>query len=216
MLPISSEFCTQNRSFGQLFRDKTTECVLRWHRDSDIEDGDQMVMVPTLHVLFSRTHDHMLRSSSPDVPSADLRDNLIAWIANEALGGDTDAAELALLAAAARVFVEHYIIVLAIDPHGLSSQSRNRHLNPLTLTISHFPAPSTPTLTPTLTHIFSLILPLVVHVPLSLDMLNRKPFCPQSIKEDLHSGFLQVPAGSAMIISEGGLREGKLVEQGTN
>jgi len=52
-------------------------------------------------------------------------------------------------------------------------------------------------------------------LPLSLELLNRQPSVPESKQEDLHSGFLQVPHGTTMLITEDGVREGKLVEQGT-
>ena len=44
-----------------------------------------------------------------DPVSSALRDELIAWIASEALGGDLDAAEWVLLTSIARVYVIHHV-----------------------------------------------------------------------------------------------------------
>ena len=49
---------------------------------------------------------------------------------------------------------------------------------------------------------------------LSLDLLNTVPFAPESLNEDLHSGYLQLAHGTTMLMTEGGIQEGKLVERG--
>ncbi|KAI0031901.1 mini-chromosome maintenance replisome factor-domain-containing protein [Vararia minispora EC-137] len=166
-----------------------------WRREDEATDAEQ-TMAPTLHVLFFRRHDHSFTLHTTNIPFAELRNELITWIAREALGGDEDTAEWALLIAIARM------------------QSYTSVLHPPTLTISHFPSPKNAALAPTLLHILSLLFPLVTHIPLSLDLFNKVPFVPQSKAEDLYSGILQVPSGSTILISEGGIREGKLVEQG--
>ena len=51
-------------------------------------------------------------------------------------------------------------------------------------------------------------------LPLSLDLLNSVPFSPESVNEDLHSGYLQLAHGTTMLMTEGGIQEGKLVERG--
>jgi hypothetical protein len=53
-------------------------------------------------------------------------------------------------------------------------------------------------------------------LPLSLDLLNKCRFVPESKDEDLHSGFLQVPSGSVMVVTECGVNEGVLSENGKN
>jgi hypothetical protein len=58
------------------------------------------------------------------------------------------------------------------------------------------------------------LLPLHVTLPLSLDLLNSVPFAPESVNEDLHSGYLQLAHGTTMLMTEGGILEGKLVERG--
>lgn len=72
-------------------------------------DRDSPLEVPTLHVLFSRPLDTYTSSTYPatdlEVPASQIREELITWIADEALGGDKDAAEWVLLAATARVWV---------------------------------------------------------------------------------------------------------------
>ncbi|KAI0811039.1 putative alanine racemase-domain-containing protein [Irpex lacteus] len=178
-------------------------------------EGESELEVPTLHVFFARRHEDSAVSriyplSKPDSePTVTrIRDKLISWIANESLGGDKEAAEWILLTIIARV------------------QSRNPPLLPPTLAISHFPSPepassntetqpskSTDS-TPSLTHVLSNILPLARTLPLSLDYLNKTRFAPESKDEDLHSGALQVPQGSVLLVTEHGIQEGKLVEQG--
>jgi len=49
---------------------------------------------------------------------------------------------------------------------------------------------------------------------LSLDALNNDRFVPESNGEDLSSGYLQVPAGSVMLLTETGIQEGNIVEKG--
>ena len=96
-----------------------------------------------------------------------------------------------------------------------SSQSRTRSLNPPSLTLAHFPSPtSSPSTLPALSHVLSLLLPLHVTLPLSLDLLNSVLFAPESVNEDLHSGYLQLAHGTTVLMTEGGIQEGKLVERG--
>ena len=49
---------------------------------------------------------------------------------------------------------------------------------------------------------------------LSLETLNNERFVPESNGEDLSSGYLQVPAGSVMLLTETGIQEGNIVEKG--
>lgn len=116
-------------------------------------------------------------------------------------------------------------MVLAILPHfwveltcrSLYRQSRTRSLLPPSLTLAQFPSPlSSNTSIPVLSHILSLLLPKSVTVPLSLELLNESAFVPESKNEDLHSGVLQVSDGTTYLLTESGVREGKLVERGTH
>lgn len=62
--------------------------------------------MPTLHVLFIQPHDQaLLERPYPkvDTRTSELRDELIDWIAEQALGYDRDAAEWVLLTSIARV-----------------------------------------------------------------------------------------------------------------
>ncbi len=61
----------------------------------------------------------------------------------------------------------------------------------------------------------SLLLPLSHSLSLSLDSLNKSSFTPESKDEDLHAGVLQLPQGTVLLVSEGGVREGQLLERGT-
>ncbi|KAJ8481423.1 hypothetical protein ONZ51_g5994 [Trametes cubensis] len=191
-------------------------------------DQTQGADVPTLHVLFSQRHtptvlsrpfprrENVSRelgsfSTSNErilVPIASdtqqVRGELISWIAQEALGGDRVAAEWVLLSCISHV------------------QSRHPPLLPPSLVVSRFPPPppipstapiiSSPT--PTLSAVLKLLLPLADTLPLSLDTLNKKRFVPESQEEDLHAGLLQLPQGTVMLITEGGVREGQLLERG--
>ncbi|TFK99027.1 hypothetical protein BDV98DRAFT_533420 [Pterulicium gracile] len=177
------------------------------HSQTDTEDAPN---VPTLHVLFSRPlPDTILpvdSSSSAAANRASVRAELIRWIAQKALGGDELVAEKVLLSVIGRV------------------HSRNPPSLPPSLTIARFPAPTVdpsssksnpgPDPTPTLAHILPLLLPgTFVHIPLNIPILNTSPFFPVSQNEDLHSGRLQLPKGSTVLLTEGGVEEGELVNQ---
>ncbi|KAI0670668.1 mini-chromosome maintenance replisome factor-domain-containing protein [Trametes maxima] len=157
---------------------------------------------PTLHVLYTRSHTPTVLSR-PFPHNSEVREQLISWIADEALGGDRVTAEWVLLSCIAK----------AITPSPLL---------PPSLTISHFPPPPpTPSTTqirsspiPTLSVILQLLLPLTYTLPLSLDVLNKSRFTPESKDEDLHAGVLQLPQGTVLLISEGGVCEGQLLERG--
>ncbi|KAI0371789.1 hypothetical protein BV20DRAFT_965065 [Pilatotrama ljubarskyi] len=182
---------------------------------------------PTLHVLFTQPHTSTLLprpfprverpvqeahivSADKQTPqriagdNAQVREELISWIADEGLGGDRVAAEWVVLSCISRV------------------QSRHPPLHPPSLTISRFPpplpvpstSPSAPLPTPTLSAVLKLLLPLMHTLPLSLDTLNKSQFVPESRDEDLHAGVLQLPQGTVLLVTEGGVREGQLLERG--
>ncbi|KAI0747846.1 mini-chromosome maintenance replisome factor-domain-containing protein [Daedaleopsis nitida] len=183
--------------------------------------------VPTLHVLFSKTHAsgvlprtfpriaRRASSNHTEIPSGDLetpivhdnaqlRSELIDWIAEEALGGDRQAAEWVLFSCISRV------------------QSRHPPLLPAPLVVSHFPRPPpVPTTSgspvipePALSAVLALLLPLTHTLTLSLEGLNKERYTPESKDEDLHAGVLQLPQGTVLLVSEGGVREGQLLERG--
>ncbi|KAG6889789.1 hypothetical protein C0992_004207 [Termitomyces sp. T32_za158] len=159
---------------------------------------DTPVLVPTLHVLFSQpVPPTIVPRVYPSMShSKEIRDELIAWIADTSLAGDLDAAEWVLLSIISRV------------------QSRIPPILPLSLTLSRFPSPSGPNTTPALLHVLSQVVALLTTLPLSLETINNTPFAPESKDEDLHSGWLQLPRGSACLVTEGGITEGKVVERG--
>ena len=74
---------------------------------ADIEQAP--TFVPTLHVLFSTLLPvTIIPQYYPSIPTPDMegiRQDLINWLADEALAGDKVAAEWILLCAIARVFV---------------------------------------------------------------------------------------------------------------
>jgi len=96
------------------------------------------------------------------------------------------------------------------------TQSRTPPIYPPSLTLSHFPPPPDVSTLPTLYHVLSLIHPIVNILPFSLATLNKTSFCPESIEEDLHSGWLQVPHGSVYLFAESSITEGTVQEKGIN
>jgi len=44
--------------------------------------------------------------------------------------------------------------------------------------------------------------------------MNNRSFAPESKNEDLHSGMLQLPAGTVVLVTESGIQEGKVLEKG--
>ncbi|KDQ19812.1 hypothetical protein BOTBODRAFT_27237 [Botryobasidium botryosum FD-172 SS1] len=196
--------------------------VLTSESRPELAPSENAPVYPTLHVLFSiprpptiTPFPYPFSAGSPeaspigDVPlQADvdhgvleLRNELISWIADEALGGDKEAAEWVVLTCVGKV------------------RSRAPQLNPLSLTISNFPSSPTPpdaksSSVPTVAAILSHILPITAHLPLSLSLLNTSSFVPEYHEEDLHSGRLQLPAGTTVLVEETGMTEGKVVEKG--
>ncbi|KAF8436900.1 putative alanine racemase-domain-containing protein [Boletus edulis BED1] len=156
-------------------------------------EDDSSPEVPVLHVLC-----YQVDSASPIPANVDpsVREHVIKWISSEALGGDDDAAEWVLLQLTSKV------------------HTRAIPLLPPSLTISRFPQPSSTDLIPTLSHVFTELIPQHLLIPLSLDLLNKTPFLPESKEEDLHSGYLQLPTGTTILLTESALQEGKLLETG--
>ncbi len=72
------------------------------------------------------------------------------------------------------------------------------------MTVANFPAhPDHPDAKPVLSSVLSLIFPLLTSTSLSLENLNKDPFCPESKEEDLHSGLLQLTKGTVLIMGRG-------------
>ncbi|KAJ7716661.1 hypothetical protein DFH07DRAFT_862016 [Mycena maculata] len=178
-------------------------------------DLPTLLLVPTLHVLFARPLPLTLVPRVFPVPDAkeELRAELIAWLADTALASDLHAAEWVVLAIISRV------------------HSRTPPLLPLSLTLSRFPSPAIEPSEPRLALALSRLLPLLTYLPLSLDALNNTSFAPASkptpspfnstseqweggAADELHSGRLQLPRGSVLLISAHGMREGKVNERG--
>jgi len=123
-------------------------------------------------------------------------EHLINWVSEEALAGDRVAAELIILCSVARV------------------QSRHPPILPPSLQLTRFPSPKNEMTTPALCFVLSQLLPLFSVVQLSLEALNNDRFIPENNGGDLSSGYLQVPAGSVMVLTETEIREGNVVEKG--
>ena len=92
---LTKEPCVPSTQFGKHVL--TRPCRLNTESDTPAE-------VPTLHVLFSRLHGpSLVLRSYPSPAAVQIRNELVNWIASEALGGDIDAAEWVLLTSIARV-----------------------------------------------------------------------------------------------------------------
>ncbi|KLO11990.1 hypothetical protein SCHPADRAFT_830184 [Schizopora paradoxa] len=164
----------------------------------DSESSPHEILFPTLHVLF---HTHLPKFIVPrNYPLPDFslstRDSLINWLADEALQGDRDAAEWILLGCISSV------------------QSRSPPVMPLSITISQFEKDARESVTPLLAHALKQILPLSTFLSLSLERLNSQKFIPESVDEDLHAGFLQLPKGSVLLLSDNEVEEGQLSDKG--
>ncbi|KAG8758232.1 hypothetical protein FRC14_000479 [Serendipita sp. 396] len=170
---------------------------------SEVEE-DEVQKLPVIHVVFTldvasttAAFDlKALRDTLPDDISI-TRQELLQWIADEGLGGDTVAAEWVLLLSLSKV------------------QSRTPPMLPLSMTLAAFVDPvdkeaEEPTIVPILRQLLSA----VSFMPLSLERLNKTFFLPTSVDEDVHAGFLQQSIGSCVIVSESGIKEGKVTEKG--
>lgn len=157
------------------------------------------------------------------------RDELISWIADESLGGDRLAAEWVLVTVIARV----YVLFDQRKGDGAHITRTCRHARhpdilPPSLTLIGFPPPPLTTSQnnrPALAHVLSLLLPLTGYIELPKNLAaspnapqtersNTKPaappvhFAPRQVEDDLHSGVLQLPSGTAMLVLEAGIEEG--------
>jgi hypothetical protein len=80
--------------------------------------------------------------------------------------------------------------------------------------LTQFPSPKNETSAPVICAVLSRLLPLFSVVKLSLEVLNSDRFVPESDGEDLSSGYLQLPAGSVVLLTETGIKEGGINEKG--
>ncbi|EJT96772.1 hypothetical protein DACRYDRAFT_119844 [Dacryopinax primogenitus] len=171
-------------------------------RLNHLHDDEQEAELPSLHVVFhSPAQDTLVKAVYPMPPArgrsgAEVKEEIVRYLAETTLGGDMLAAEYVLLCCIARV------------------QSRTPFLPPPTLLLSH----SSPTTTAALRSCLEELFPIVVHVPLSIAYLNDTPFAPSSSvreeDEDLRSGVLQLAPGTVVLVDEHGVGEGKLGDLG--
>ncbi|KAG8799974.1 hypothetical protein FRC17_006994, partial [Serendipita sp. 399] len=171
---------------------------------NEVEDNETQ-KVPVLHVIFSvdvapkSTFDFRGMSDTLPGGTSIIRQELIQWIADEGLGGDTVAAEWLLLLNLGKV------------------QSRTPPILPLSMTLAAFPDPADKNAKePTITPVLRQLLPFVSSLPLTLERLNKTSFLPTSVDEDVHAGILQQSARTSIVVSEYGITEGKVTEKGLN
>jgi hypothetical protein len=177
------------------------------------EAETEAVTVPVLHVMFLQVPTSGIPFGPRGSALTATYERLVDWVSEEALAGDRDAAELIIVCSVAKVYVR--LPALALRFSTLFSQSRHPPVLPPSLQLTRFPPPKSGASTPALYSVLSKLLPLSSIVQLSLETLNNDRFTPESSGEDLYSGYLQVPAGSVMLLTETGVQEGNVVEKGT-
>ncbi|KZT57345.1 hypothetical protein CALCODRAFT_555422 [Calocera cornea HHB12733] len=168
-------------------------------------DEEDDILVPTVHVLFqNHVPTTLVKAAYPMPParsrsSLEVKDEIVRWLAEGALGGDLLAAEYVLMCCIARV------------------QSRNPFLPPPSLLLSRFQSRSENSAS-TLQQRLEMLFPIVANLPLSIKYLNEVPFAPSSSlrddSEELRSGVLQLAPGTVVVVDERNIAEGKLGEQG--
>lgn len=94
---------------------------------------------------------------------------------------------------------------------------------PLTVTLGSVPLPpaepssetkeNQKSFEPSIKLALDLLLPAVVHLPLSIPFLNNSQLSPISKDEDLHSGVLQLPEDTMIIVSDSEVSEGTVTER---
>lgn len=174
------------------------------------ESSSEPAQVPCVHAVYASSAEldslgpeesAGAVSSSNTLSQAAERNALIHYLAG-ALGGDSVAAELVLLATIARIHVRR----------------ANLCLGALTLNVSNFAAPSSASAQTQLSRHLELLLPAVVDVSMDLATLNdnRKPLYPRSAGEctGLEAGRLQLVHGTTVVVNEGTMGEGQLKDAG--
>ncbi|KAI5479566.1 hypothetical protein MNV49_003303 [Pseudohyphozyma bogoriensis] len=155
------------------------------------------VPVPALHVLFTTTPDSpaapLPASSEADI--ADLRRELLEYLGG-AVAGDVDAAEWLLLAILGRIHTRH--------PTGVA-------LGSLSLNLALPAQTEAP-----VSSVLSTLLPALASLDLSIPFLNdaKTRLAPRNRDENLESGSLQLPDGTAVVVDTRGIGEGKLEDAG--
>lgn len=96
--------------------------------------------------------------------------------------------------------------------------SRSPPVLPLTVTLAsiplHTPQPPQP-VEPSIISALRLLVPAVVHLPLSIPLLNDSRLAPISKDEDLQSGALQLPEDTVVIVTDSEVSEGTVTERKT-
>lgn len=76
----------------------------------------------------------------------------------------------------------------------------------------HTPQPPQP-VEPSILSALRLLVPAVVHIPLSIPLLNDSRLAPISKDEDLQSGALQLPEDTVVIVTDSEVSEGTVTER---
>ncbi|KAI8097427.1 putative alanine racemase-domain-containing protein [Halteromyces radiatus] len=173
--------------------------------------------VPVIHAITYSTIDGksgapFTKSQLDDMAlqSRDIRGPLIDYIASY-FGGDMLVAEFVLLQLLSKVSTQRH--GLKIGQFCLNITNFHPSSDPVpqkstsSLQLSNGPSQS----------VANMISNLVLHqvsIPLTLDVLNKSRFSPQSVNEDLISGVLQLVPGTHVLVDENELSEGQLGDTG--
>lgn len=154
------------------------------------EEGD-VPLVPALHVLTASVLDAPHPSTSADTSA---RESLVQHLASAFDPPDAAAGELLLLALLARPETRQGVPLgqlslnlIRPNPGPASGSTLASHLAPL--------------------------LPAIVHLPLSLQLLHASAFRPKSDGAALAPGVLQLAPGTLLLVGEDALGEGELQER---
>ncbi|KAI8069857.1 putative alanine racemase-domain-containing protein [Gilbertella persicaria] len=184
-------------------------------QESDFDSPlDSFSNVPVIHAIGFQRLDAI--DSSPFAESSaleqahDIRAQLINYIAS-VLGGDRLTAEFILLQLLSRITVKNRGLKIGnftLNISGCPShQTTEQEKKAPVLTLNN-------PLSKSLAHVLDSLTVHSVHLPLTIDGLNKSQFMPKSVNENLEAGVLQLVDGTCLLVDETVLDEGQLVDSG--
>lgn len=161
--------------------------------DSIEENNIDEQIVPSLHIVYSQPCENKQTKS---IEERDVCEDVVKWLKDDVFDGDELAA---------------YYLLLA-----LVSQTQNRKAGspigafPMTLSYPENDSNAPPKVLKAI----EVLTNLSVHIPLSIDNLNKRRLYPYSNGDDLHSGSLQLSPSTVLILDERFLGQGTLKDTG--
>ncbi|SCV69116.1 BQ2448_2136 [Microbotryum intermedium] len=157
--------------------------------------------IPALHVILNLPVTYPIAPMDKATDYAELRNELVQHLST-ALQGDSDAAEWLLLALLARIHLRH--------PTGLA-------LGSLSLNLA-YPLGTIPSNTSeNLTKLISSLVPRSTNLSITIPILNSPtstPLAPRTIEESLHTGALQLPSHTLVVVDTLSIGQGQLIDTG--